>query len=217
MPRAMTMTKQEQRRQDHRDDLRRRVEHLERTRPEEPRTKDLRRSLESVERQHRDRAAFAADLGLSEFAWRGSHVSRLLRLTGERPDRVAELWQILGALGLGSGRWISAGGVFDHGTCWGRAGVPVAIVGHPYRLGGDERALLATLANYPTLAVAVDDRPSFYGHGTHHVRIWLPAPRTPFQRGVSTTRTRAAARAARQAFAAEGLPDPAAARTDEPW
>ncbi|MBV8557639.1 MAG: hypothetical protein JO116_18915, partial [Planctomycetaceae bacterium] len=73
------------------------------------------------------------------------------------------------------------GQVFDHETMWGRRGIPTTLVGDPYQIGADERALLAELARHPTLAVAVDDRLSFYyparlvdgqrRGGTHHVRI----------------------------------------------
>ena len=132
-------------------------------------------------------------------------MGRLLRAMGERPARVEEMWSILGGLGMGPRRaWPSPGGIFDHGTIWGRLGIPTTIVGDPYQIDADERALLAGLARHPTLAVAVDDRLSFYyPGGTHHVRIWVPEPRKPFDPGPATYKTRRAARAARQAFAEE--------------
>ena len=201
----MAETKMERRHREHLEDVRWRVAYLERTRPGDSYTKDLRRSLEDLERQDRDRAAFAAELGLSEYRWTGSTVSRLLRATGERPARVEEMWAILGALGMGPSRsWPSHNGVFDHGTMWGRRGIPLMVVGDPYTIDADERALLAGLARHPTLAVAVDDRLSFYyPGGTHHVRIWVRGPRKPFDRGIATSKTRRAARAARAAFAEE--------------
>ncbi len=151
------------------------------------------------------RADFAQDFGAREIRWSGYNLSRLLRLTGERPARVAEMRSVLDALGLAgiSQRWIGMGGAFDHGVFWGRGGKPWALVGHPYPygFGPDERALLADLARFPTLLVRVDDRPSYYGFGTHHVRVELAEVRRPFTPFPSTARTRAAARAARQAFA----------------
>jgi hypothetical protein len=107
---------------------------------------------------------------------------------------------ILGALGLGDAPWLEQGGVFDHGELWSRFGVPSLVTGHPYQIGDDEAALLAELGRYPTLRVGVDDRPSYYGFGTHHVRVELPEPRRPFAKPPSTAKTRSAARAARRAF-----------------
>ena len=210
----MAETKMERRHREHLEDVRWRVAYLERTRPGDSYTKDLRRSLEDLERQDRDRAAFAAEFGLAEYEWTGRNVGRLLRATGERPARVEEMWAILSSLGMGPSRsWPSPCGVFDHGTLWGRSGIPTTIVGDPYSINADAWALLAELARHPTLACAIDDRPSFYyparivdgarRGGTHHVRIWVREPRKPFDRGISTSKTRRAARAARAAFAEE--------------
>lgn len=151
----------------------------------------------------RRRADFARDFGSREIRWSGYNLSRMLRLTGERPARVAEMRSVFNALGLAgiSQRWIGMGGVFDHGVFWGRAGKPWALVGHPYGVNDDERGWLAELARFPTLRVRVNDRPGYYGFGTDHVRIELPEPRRPFVLLPSTRKTRAAARAARLAFA----------------
>ncbi len=191
------------------------LRHLERTKPGDPRTLAEADGLAADERRYRAREEFKAALGVEEIKWSGRNVSRLLRSTGERPDRVEEIRAILEALGLGNIKgWPGKGGVFDHGTSWGRRTkigprsslVPFALVGHPYDIDADERGLLTELAKYPTLRVAVDDRPSFYGFRTHHVRISVPEPRKPFDADVSTAKTRRAARAARHAFLAEGLP-----------
>lgn len=148
-------------------------------------------------------ADFARDFGARVIQWSGYNLSRMLNLTGERPARVAgmrELLKILGLAGI-SQRWIGMGGVFDHGVFWSRAGNPWALVGHPYDVDDDERTWLAELARYPMLRVSVDDRPSYYGFGTHHVRVELAEARRPFTSLPSTPKTRAAARAARKAFA----------------
>lgn len=78
--------------------------------------------------------------------------------------------------------------------------------GIPNRLDDEHRQRLAELAGFGTLAVAIDDRPSFYGWGTHHLRIELVEPRKPWDSIRSTPRTRAARRASRAAFAEAGLP-----------
>lgn len=151
------------------------------------------------------REAFAHQHQAREIKWSGHNLGRLLRLTGERPERVAEMWAILGALGMGElschRHWPCTGGVFDHGEMWGRFGVPWCVVGHPYGIDDEERDLLAILGRFGTLRVGVNDRPSYYGHGTDHVRVEIVEPRRPFRKPPSTGKTRAAARAARMAFA----------------
>jgi hypothetical protein len=163
------------------------------------------------------REVFAHEFGAREVRWSGRNLSRLLRSTGERPARVAALWAVLGAFGLGdSRRRPGPGGLFDHGELWARGGVPWAVVGHPYTCGcagfwGTPRELRAALRAFPTVRVAVDDRPGHYAPQgrpvrTRHVRVEVPAPRRPFAPPPSTWKTRAAAAAARRAFAAEFPP-----------
>lgn len=151
------------------------------------------------------RAEFARALGLSRLVkWSTYNLSRMLRHTGERPERVESIRALLRRLGMdcGCGRqWIGTGGVFDHGEMWSRDGHPAVIVGHPYGISTDEEDLLAALARgFPTLRVTVDDRPSYYGHGTNHVRIELAAEHRPYRVPPATHRTRAYARRARKAF-----------------
>lgn len=153
------------------------------------------------------RSAFASDLAVRPCRWSAHNLTVMLRRTGDSPARVAEMRDLLGALGMDQcghrHSWISMGGVFDHGEMWSRDGVPVVIVGHPYDIDPDERHWLAELARFPGLAVNVDDRPSYYGYGTHHVRVELAEVRRPFRTVPSTPRTGAYARKARRAFAEE--------------
>jgi hypothetical protein len=139
--------------------------------------------------------------------WSAHNLSRLLNLTGERPARVAEMRAILGALGMGpEGRWPAPGGVFDHGEFWARSGKPWAIVGHPYGVAPAERELLSTLARFtPRLRVNVNDRPSYYGFGSDHVRIELTEPRRPWTTFPATPKTRSAASTFRRALMNEVL------------
>jgi hypothetical protein len=151
------------------------------------------------------RDAFAHQHQARAIKWSGYNLGRLLRLTGERPERVAEMREILDALGMGPMRhWPSTGGVFDHGEMWGRSGKPWCVVGHPYGVDDEERERLAILGRrFPTLRVGLNDHPSYYGHGTDHVRIEVIEPRRPFAKPPSTRKTRSAARDARKAFAEE--------------
>lgn len=155
------------------------------------------------------RSAFAAEFSVRPVKWSARNLSVMLRRTGEPPGRLAELRDLLGALGLDQRgarySWITTGGVFDHGEFWGRAGIPQMIVGHPYDVGDRERGWLADLARFTTLSVRLDDRPSYYGFGTHHVRVALAEVRSPFPSVPSTPGTRAYARRARRAFAEELL------------
>ena len=157
------------------------------------------------EPSRRDRlmANFAWQYGAREANFSSYCLARMLRATGERPSRVAEMKALLCELGLGDPRWITTGGVFRHGSFWAVAGLPRILVGEPYHLTVDERAKLATLARFPVLSISIDDRPSCYGFGTHHVRIEVRHPQKPFKAPRATRATRAYAHAARRAFAQE--------------
>jgi hypothetical protein len=164
---------------------------------------------ERLREADRLRSAFAAEHGVRPIKWGSHNLSRMLRLTDERPERVAEIQVILGALGLGqhSARryysWIGTGGVFDHGEMWGQDRIPLFLVGYPYGIDADEHTLLAELARFTVLQVRIDDRPSYYGFSPHHVRVGLAEVRRPWDPPQTTAWTRRAARAARKAFAEE--------------
>lgn len=139
------------------------------------------------------RESFAEEHEATAIRFSSYNISRLLRSTGERPDRVDEAWEFLIALGMdGAGGKQSPTqlGVFDHGVVWARWGRPWAITGHPYQITDLHRFTLTTLGRtFPTLKVAIDDRPSFYGFGSHHVRIEVPKPRRPYTVPLATRQT----------------------------
>jgi hypothetical protein len=142
-----------------------------------------------------NRDVFAYEHQVGEIKWSGHNLSRLLRQTGERPERVAEMRSILGRLGIGDyTQWLCTGGVFDHGEMWGRSGKPWMIVGHPYGINEERMELLAALGRFGGLRVNVDDQTSYYGYGTNHVRIELVESRRPFSKPPATPKTRAAKR-----------------------
>jgi hypothetical protein len=161
------------------------------------------KDMTALSAAHRLRAHFAYDFRAREINWSAWNLVRLLRLTGERPQRVAEMRAILDGLGLAgaSQRSIMKYGAFDHGTLWGRDGKPWALVGAPYDVDSTMRGWFAVLTRYSGLKVSVDDRPGLHGLGTHHVRVELVEARRPFKLIPSTDKTRQAARAARRAFA----------------
>ena len=148
------------------------------------------------------RERFALDFGAERRDWSDHAFARLLNSTGERPARVAELRALLGK--LDSGGTSLHGGAFDHRDFWYRGGKPWAAVGHPYDVTEAHREAIARIARtFPTVRLSIDDRPSYYGFGTNHVRFEVP---TLFPRWVkvpSTRKTRQVARDARKAFAEE--------------
>ena len=64
-----------------------------------------------------------------------------------------------------------------------------------------EGGLLAELGRFTALRVGVDDRPSYYGFGSNHVRVELVEPIRPFAAPWTTRATRAYKRAAERALA----------------
>jgi hypothetical protein len=143
-------------------------------------------------RQDRDSTAFATSFGVRKATASAYNLSRMIRSTGERPGRVAEMKKIIHALASQSDRqcFFLGWGVFDHGDMWCRFGKPVILVGHPYDIADHEREFLTELGRYNTLRVSIDDRPSYYGFGTHHVRIEVANPTTPYRVPKSTANTR---------------------------
>lgn len=145
------------------------------------------------ERAEALRIAFAREMEATTIRWSTYNVTRLLRSTGERPERVDEAWGFLMELGMGPDArraWPTQSGAFDHGVLWARGGRPWAIVGAPYELSSAHRFLLETLGrSFPTIRVAIDDRPSYYGFGTCHVRIEVPEPRRPYCKPLATRAT----------------------------
>lgn len=127
---------------------------------------------------------FAAEFDVQECVWSDYNLARLVNQTGAARPRIKQMRAIILELAgthPGCGATISCRGAFDHNDFWsrssGRGGQkisrPVMMVGSPYEISDREHALLAELAQFGPIAVAVDDRPSYYGFGSHHVRIAL--------------------------------------------
>ncbi len=162
------------------------------------------RYLAELARSERLRANFSFQFhDARQYAYSAFNVGRLLNATGERPSRIAEMWAILVDLGMNDRRWVEPCEVFSHGEVWGVDGQPRIILGHPFDISPRQVEWLGNLGRYPALRVGVDDRPSHYGFGTHHVRVELVEPRPKFRVLKSTRKTRAYAHAARRAFAEE--------------
>src|SRR5262245_31592117 len=103
------------------------------------------RERELLREEEARRAEFAAAFGAKRIKWSGQNLSRLLRATGERPERVELARKLLDGAGLkrfGGSYWPQPYGAFDHGEMWSRDGKPWAIVGHPYQLNAEEQAAL---------------------------------------------------------------------------
>lgn len=150
------------------------------------------------------RKAFAIEMEATEIRFSAHNISRLLRSSGERPERIDEAWEFLIALGMdgaGGKQYPAQLGVFDHATVWARAGRPWAIVGHPYQISDLHRFTLATMGRtFPTIKVSIDDRASFYGFGTRHIRIEVPQPRRAYTVPLATRQTKEIKRLFRSAL-----------------
>jgi hypothetical protein len=96
------------------------------------------------------------------------NLTRLLRSAGADADQVQAVRVRLGAYGAHSG-------AFDHGKIFGRDGVPICLIAHPYDLDAES---LADLKAIQALGLAVEVRgegESFYGWGTTQVIVVAPA------------------------------------------
>jgi hypothetical protein len=121
------------------------------------------------------RDAFVERFGVKPFTHRYRNVQGLLKQGGAGNDRVKAIlrWRFDASTPLHLGSCCGRGRPFDHVELWGRHGVPLFMIGHPYHL--DDEAM-GTLAAIRSLGLVVSDyHPSWYGHCTHHVRVWHPA------------------------------------------
>lgn len=106
-------------------------------------------------------AAFLRRHGVSEF-YNGRHnLGRILRSGGAEASRVSRVLNLIGEHALS--------GPFDHGRVFGRDGVPLLIVGHPYSLEREDMRLLKSLQSLG-LGVYLGNR-SFYGFDTLQVLV----------------------------------------------
>lgn len=139
------------------------------------------RQIENAKEQRRD--DFGRKNNLKLYKWSGFNLSRFINRVATSVDCHEEIRSIFGALGMSCGAgwknrnnfYPGTGGVFDHGHMWGRSGKPCTIVGHPYDIDDREKGLLIELArdyNIDTL-FSEDEKLSYYGFGTWHVRIDL--------------------------------------------
>jgi hypothetical protein len=152
--------------------LRLRVAIERRARPNGPRLKDLVRSLEVVERQHRDHATFAARYGVRPYANTRSSVVCILR-AGGAPQ--AEVRRVLDEIGP----WGALSGPFDHGEVWGHTGRPTMLVGHPYNLGMH----LEIFWDLVQIGLEVrTDGELYYGFGTYQALVLIRDAGHPWSR-----------------------------------
>ena len=121
--------------------------------------------------------AFARDFGVYKIKWSRHNLMRLLNKTGEPPERILELRELLDRSGMKaeSSRYINCGGVWDHGEMWAKNGQPWIVVGDPYNINDEEQAALDQITRWsPRLLLSIDDRESYYcPETTHHVRLEL--------------------------------------------
>jgi hypothetical protein len=120
------------------------------------------------------RDAFVERFGVKPFSRRYRNVQGLLKQGGAGNDQVKAIlrWRFDASTPLHLGSCSGRGRPFDHAELWGRHGVPLFLIGHPYHL--DDEAL-ATLAAIRSLGMVVSDyHPGWYGHCTHHIRVYHP-------------------------------------------
>src|SRR4051812_22475242 len=97
-------------------------------------------ATEEKTRAARLRAEFARDFEARRIRWSGRNLSRMIRMTGERPGRIEDIRAILSPLGIGSDPSCpDQGEVFDHGEMWAAEDGRVILVGQPYDVRDESR------------------------------------------------------------------------------
>ena len=138
---------------------------------------ELRRQWAEIDARHR---VFADHFGVRPIKWSRHNLTRLLNKTGEPRERILAVRDLIDhRLRMDSAidqRYlVDCLSVWDHGEMWARDGQPCMMVGHPYHINDEERALLDELARWsPRLKLSIDDRESYYyPKCTHHIRLEL--------------------------------------------
>jgi hypothetical protein len=124
---------------------------------------------------------FASELGVKPCRRFWHNMTRLVNRTFDTPYNISAMKSIIDRLTGGPGddfgrlcdRILNYGETFDHAAFWSYPGCPCVMVGHPAHLSDENRVLIDVLAKFEGLKVSVDGRPSYTGHGTHHVRIQI--------------------------------------------
>jgi hypothetical protein len=116
------------------------------------------------QRKHEERLRdYLQRYNLKEYRNTPHNVLKVLRSAGADEDDVKQAMRLLDA------RCALFGGPFDHGRIYGRGGVPLVLMGHPYGLDTDDIQTLAAVADCG-LYVLVDHY-SLYGFGTLRVEV----------------------------------------------
>lgn len=166
--------------------------------------------LQWIRQRHNEyqsrRQTFIEKFQCREIKWSAYNLVRLLRATGESPERLVIVRRALANLGMGqdwfrnSRSWPNTGGIFDHGEMFSQDGLPRIIVGHPYYISDEQQLFFHDLNQFTALRFYVDDIESYYGFNTHHIRIYLADPRKPYHKLPATPKTRAVAKAFNEEF-----------------
>jgi hypothetical protein len=128
----------------------------------------LNQEIRALEEKYRD--PWVKRHRLREYRFSGHNLMKLIRSAPnahEKANRVAILKKKIGG-------WSWDFPAMDHPELWGRDGLPLVMIGHPYGIDHDGNLRLFDLLAEIGLEVRINSR-SWYGFGTCHVEIAHPS------------------------------------------
>ncbi len=115
-------------------------------------------------------AEFVDRHGVKPFKIRYRNLLRLFKQGGGDECAKEVLVRYFKAAGGWLGNYHGLGEAFDHMELWGRDGVPLFLIGHPYGIRDEARKTLDAIKT--TGLVVSDYHPSWYGYETVQVRVF---------------------------------------------
>jgi hypothetical protein len=130
------------------------------------------------------RLRFRSEFGLRPAAWTSPNYKKFLDNVSRGNSAVrAAVKGTLASLGLqvkaGTGLVPDEGGIFVESEFWSKDDFITTLVAHPVRITNENLIRLKELSIIDGVDVKIDDRESYGGHGSHHVRISVAGLKSP--------------------------------------
>lgn len=124
-------------------------------------------NLENRQKLHKE---FLKNTGFTEYEITGRSLMKFFCQSSASDSEVKRVLQAV--FGYDRGRlrgWTGSTGPFDHASLWGKHGIPMALIGHPYQLDSSDEQELDLIRSLG-MKVAIDKN-SWYGFGSIRVVV----------------------------------------------